>query len=108
MGQPWDMLNGFDRSAIVGSLHSVTDVGHLAEGEILTLVNDEIRQKADLADMIWSVPETISYLSGLVALEPGDLIMTGTPAGVGAFGPGETCEVRIAGLLSAIVTIQSR
>ena len=108
MGRPWDMAKGFDCSAIVGTLHPVAEVGHLSEGDILTLVNGEIRQKADLMDMIWSVPETISYLSGLVALEPGDLIMTGTPAGVGAFGHGDVCEVKIAGLSPATVAIQSR
>ena len=106
MGRPWDMAKGFDRSAVIGDVHTVADIGHLAQGSIQTLVNGEIRQDADLAEMIWSVPETISYLSGLVALEAGDLIMTGTPAGVGAFGKGDRCDVKIEGLSDANVSIQ--
>lgn len=107
MGRPWDMAKGFDRSAVLGGLHSAEKIGHLSEGAIQTLVNGEIRQDADLADMIWSVPETISYLSHLVTIEPGDLIMTGTPAGVGAIEKGETCEVRIEGLSPATVSLQA-
>ena len=97
-GRPWCMGKGFDRSAVVGPIHPVAAVGHLSEGSIKLTVNGETKQDADLKELIWSVPEIISYLSGLVELAPGDLIMTGTPAGVGAMVPGDVCVVSIAGL----------
>ena len=68
-------------------------------------VNGETKQDADLKELIWSVPEIIAYLSGLVELAPGDLIMTGTPAGVGAMVPGDVCVVSIAGLPDLTTTI---
>lgn len=98
MGRPWDMGKGFDHSAVIGPIHPVAKVGHPSEGSIQTLVNGEIKQDADLHELIWSVPEVISILSHTVTLMPGDLIMTGTPAGVGPLVPGDTCTVRIAGL----------
>lgn len=97
-GRPWDMAKGFDLSAPIGPVHPVTGVGHLTSGRIALSVNGEIRQEADLSDMIWSVPEVISHLSNLVELCPGDLIMTGTPDGVGALHPGDTCVVEIESL----------
>ncbi len=98
VGRPWDMAKGFDRSAPCGPLHPVELVGHVSSGRIALSVNEEIRQEADLADMIWSVPEVISHLSNLVEIRPGDLIMTGTPDGVGALHPGDTCVVEIGAL----------
>lgn len=98
MGRPWDMAKGFDRSAVIGPLHDATQLGHPVQGTIRTWVNDELRQDADISDLIWSVPEVISILSKSVTLMPGDLIMTGTPAGVGALSPGNTCTVAIEGL----------
>lgn len=95
LGRPWDMAKGFDRSAPCGPLHRSADVGHLSYGKIALSVNGVVQQDADLADMIWSVPEVISHLSSLVELRPGDLIMTGTPAGVGALGRGDSCVVEI-------------
>lgn len=97
-GRPWDMGKGFDRSAVIGPIHPVSDVGHPETGRIHLSVNDEIRQDADLSELIWSVPEVISILSQSVTLKPGDLIMTGTPAGVGPLVPGDVCRVEIAGL----------
>lgn len=94
-GRPWDMAKGFDLSAPVGPVHPVTRVGHLASGRILLSVNGETRQEADLSDMIWSVEEVISHLSKLVEIHPGDLIMTGTPDGVGALRIGDKCVVEI-------------
>lgn len=97
-GRPWDFGKAFDRSAIIGPVYPVTKVGHLSEGSIKLTVNGEIRQDADLNELIWSVPEIISILSHSITLAPGDLIMTGTPAGVGPLVSGDVCMVSIAGL----------
>ncbi len=97
-GRPWDMAKGFDLSAPIGPVHPASDLGHPSVGRIALTVNDQLRQEADLAEMIWSVPEVISHLSGLVTLRPGDLIMTGTPEGVGPLLPGDRCVVEIAGM----------
>lgn len=102
--RPWDMAKGFDRSAVIGPLHRAPE-GAVPVGRIRCLVDGEIRQDADLAEMIWPVAGIISYLSGLVTLEPGDLIMTGTPAGVGPIAQGQTCVVEIDGLSPASVTV---
>ena len=104
-GRPWDMAKGFDRSAVIGPIHSVDSLGHPAAGPIRLTLNGNLRQQGDLADMIWSVPEIIAILSRLVDLAPGDLIMTGTPAGVGAMVAGDTAVVSIAGLPDLAVTI---
>lgn len=97
-GRPWDLGKGFDKSAPVGPVHPVSAVGHLSRGAIRLTVNGEVKQEADLADLIWSVPEMISILSHSMELKPGDLIMTGTPAGVGPLVEGDTCVVSIDGL----------
>lgn len=97
-GRPWDLGKGFDRSAPIAPVHPVAEVGHPATGSIRLTVNGEVRQDADLSELIWSVPEIISILSHSMELKPGDLIMTGTPAGVGPLLPGDTCVVSIAGL----------
>ncbi|MGG7566213.1 fumarylacetoacetate hydrolase family protein [Rhodovulum sp. DZ06] len=104
-GRPWDMGKGFDRSAVIGPLHPVSEVGHPSKGSIKLTVNGEVKQDADLEELIWSVPEIISYLSGLVELKAGDVIMTGTPAGVGAMVPGDVCVVSIDGLGQITTTI---
>jgi len=97
-GRPWDEGKAFDRSAVVGPVYPVSEVGHPATGNIKLTVNGETRQDADLSELIWSVPEIISILSHSFELKPGDLIMTGTPAGVGPLSPGDTCIVSIEGL----------
>lgn len=97
-GRPWDLGKGFDHSAPIAPVHPVAKVGHPATGSIRLTVNGEVRQDADLSELIWSVPEIISILSRSMELKPGDLIMTGTPAGVGPLVPGDTCVVSIAGL----------
>ncbi|PTA97708.1 MULTISPECIES: fumarylacetoacetate hydrolase family protein [unclassified Sulfitobacter] len=107
-GRPWDWGKAFDRSAVIGPVHPVGKVGHLDKGSIKLTVNGEAKQDADLADLIWSVPEIISILSHSIALEPGDLIMTGTPAGVGAMLPGDVCVVSIEGLGSIETPIGPR
>lgn len=104
-GRPWDWAKGFDRSAVCGPIHPVKDVSHCGSGLIQMSVNEEIRQSADLSDMIWSVPEVISFLSRSVEIRPGDLIYTGTPAGVGALVRGDRCLVEIAGLGSVQFSI---
>lgn len=90
---------------MIGPLHPVSAVGHPSKGSIKLTVNGEVKQDADLEELIWSVPEIISYLSGLVELQAGDVIMTGTPAGVGAMVPGDVCVVSIEGLGQVTTTI---
>jgi fumarylpyruvate hydrolase len=97
-GRPWDWGKAFDRSAIIGPIHPTAEVGHPQRGSIRLTVNGEVKQDADLTELIWSVPEIISILSRSITLAPGDLIMTGTPAGVGALTPGDRCVVEIDGL----------
>ena len=92
MGRPWDMGKGFDNSAPIGIIYPVSEVGHIDKGTIQLDVNGKTRQKSDLNALIWSVPETISYLSGLVTLAAGDLIYSGTPEGVAAVGKGDTLQ----------------
>ena len=79
--------------------------GHPVKGAIRLTVNGEVRQDADLSELIWSVPEIVSILSHSVTLKPGDIIMTGTPAGVGPLVPGDTCVVTIEGLGDLSITI---
>jgi len=105
MGRPWDWGKGFDHSAICGAIHPVARVGHISRGLILTEVNGETRQEADLGDLIWSVPEVLSILSRSIALKAGDLVYTGTPAGVGPLVAGDTCVVTVAGLGTLSTTI---
>ena len=105
MRRPWDMSKGFDESAPCGTLVPVAVSGAMVSGRITCTVSGEIRQDGDVADMIWDVPHIVSHLSGLVELAPGDLIFTGTPAGVGPVLPGESCRVEIAGLGAVEVRI---
>jgi fumarylpyruvate hydrolase len=98
MGRPWDMGKGFDRSAPMSPLRTAEAIGHPQAGAIWLRVNAELRQEGDLAQQIWKVPETIAYLSTLVELRPGDLIMTGTPAGVGRVVAGDVLEGSIEGV----------
>jgi fumarylpyruvate hydrolase len=97
-GRPWDTAKGFDHSAPLTAIHPVAETSDLERGAIWLSVNGEVRQTGDLADMIWSVPEIIAELSRLFVLAPGDLIFTGTPAGVGPLRPGDQVECGIAGL----------
>jgi fumarylpyruvate hydrolase len=108
MGRPWDMSKGFDRSAPIGAIRTVDVIGHPEAGAIWLRVNGELRQEGDLAQQIWKVPETIAYLSTLVELRPGDLIMTGTPAGVGRVMRGDRLEAHIDGLGELLVEYQER
>lgn len=92
MSRPWDWAKGFDASAPCSALQPVSAVGHPQTGEIWLLVNGIKRQTGDLQDMIWPIADVISHISQSVALAPGDLIYSGTPAGVGPLQPGD--EVR--------------
>jgi fumarylpyruvate hydrolase len=83
---------------VCGTIRRVADTGHPPAGRIRLEVNGTVRQDADLAEMIWSVPEIVSILSHSVHIMPGDLVFTGTPAGVGPLVPGDTCTVAIEGL----------
>jgi fumarylpyruvate hydrolase len=98
MGRPWEMGKAFDNSAPCTALKTVAMVGHPAKGAIWLKVNGEVKQKGDLAEMIWNVPETISYLSHLITLRPGDIIMSGTPAGVGPCKAGDKLEGHVDGI----------
>jgi fumarylpyruvate hydrolase len=88
-GRPWDWSKGFDRSAPIAPLHQVRDVGHIGKGRVWLAVNGKTKQDSDLSKMIWSVPEIIAFISQSMALKPGDLIMTGTPEGVGPIVKGD-------------------
>ncbi|MDO5643611.1 MAG: fumarylacetoacetate hydrolase family protein [Paracoccus sp. (in: a-proteobacteria)] len=107
-GRPWDLGKGFDHSAPIGPVHAVAIVGHPDKGAIRLTVNGQIRQEADLSELIWSVPEMISILSHSMELKPGDVIMTGTPAGVGPLVEGDICVVSVEGLGSLTTTIGPR
>jgi fumarylpyruvate hydrolase len=98
LGQPWDTGKAFDHSAPVAALVPVAQCGHLQHGRLQLKVNGELRQDAELGDMIWKSNEIISELSKLYTLMAGDLIFTGTPAGVGAVVRGDTIELAITGL----------
>ena len=97
-GRPWDFAKGFDRSAPMGSLVPVSRIGHPGKAAIHLSVNGKSRQSADVSDMIWSVPEVIAEASRYIALAPGDLIFTGTPAGVGPLVRGDVVEGAVAGV----------
>jgi fumarylpyruvate hydrolase len=88
-GHPWDMGKGFDRSAPISAIVPVATCGHPARGAVTLALNGELRQRGDLAQMSWKVPEVIAELSRYVELRAGDLIFTGTPAGVGAVRRGD-------------------
>jgi fumarylpyruvate hydrolase len=98
MGRPWDMAKGFDQAAPTGEIRVVEEIGHPTKGAVWLRINGEPRQQGDLDQQLWKVPETISLLSTLVALRPGDLIMTGTPKGVGRVEPGDRLEGHIDGV----------
>lgn len=96
-GRPWDTAKGFDRAAPITAIHPVTDGAHPGHGRIWLSVNGELRQQGDVSDMIWSVPEIIAELSMLFELAAGDLVFTGTPAGVGPVRPGDRIDGSVDG-----------
>jgi len=104
-GRPWDVAKGFDCSAPVSAIRPAADRGHLDGGEIWLEVNGEARQRANLSEMIWSVPEIVAELSTYFELRPGDLIFTGTPEGVGPVQRGDSLVGGIDGLETLRTTI---
>ncbi|MHA7777008.1 fumarylacetoacetate hydrolase family protein [Roseibium sp. M-1] len=104
-GRPWEVGKAFERSAPVGKIMPAADCGFLSTGRIALAVNDELRQEGDLNQMIWKVPEIIAKLSELFQLGAGDVILTGTPAGVGAVERGDTLEASIDGLPGLTVKV---
>jgi fumarylpyruvate hydrolase len=103
-GQPWDPAKGFDASAPIGAIRPAS-LGHVERGNIWLKVNGETKQQSDVSEMIWNVPDIIAELSTLFELRAGDLIYTGTPAGVGPLQPGDRIECHIDGLESLTNTI---
>jgi fumarylpyruvate hydrolase len=103
--RPWDMAKAFDRSAPVSALRPAARIGHPERNPIRLLVNGKVRQQSTLAHHIWSVPETIAFLSRLVELAPGDLIFMGTPEGVAALHRGDQLDASIEGVADLRVTI---
>ena len=104
MGRPWEMGKSFDESAPVTALRPASEIGHQAKGLIQLKINGEVRQTGDLAMQIWSVPEQIAYLSSLITLQAGDLIFSGTPAGVGPVKPGDRLEGRVDGVGDLVIS----
>ena len=103
--RPWEVGKAFDASAPCGPLMPASKIGHPTKGKIILKVNGQVRQDGDLNQMIWNVPETISKLSEMVALEAGDIIMTGTPSGVAATVAGDKIECEVEGVGKLTVTI---
>jgi fumarylpyruvate hydrolase len=108
LSRPWDWSKGFDNSAVCASLHPVATVGHPAKGRIWLSVNNQTRQDGDLDELIWPVADTIAFCSQSIALQQGDLIFTGTPAGVGALEPGDKVDGGIDGLGRITFTVSGR
>lgn len=104
-GRPWDTAKNVEQSAPLGPIRPVAEVGHFTAGAITLTQNGEIKQRGDIADLIHSIPEVIAYVSRFYRLEPGDLIFTGTPAGVGPVQVGDELVVTVAGLPECRVTI---
>lgn len=102
---PWEIAKSFDHAAPCGALQPAAKIGHPSKGRIWLTVNGREAQSGDLAQMIWNVPEIISRLSQQVALDAGDIIMTGTPAGVSALVPGDRIECGCDGVDTLTVTI---
>jgi len=90
LARPWELAKGFDQSCPISPIVPAAQIGHPDKGKIEVTVNGRVQQTGDLDQMIWPVPDAIAFLSRYVALAPGDLIMTGTPAGVSAVKPGDT------------------
>lgn len=104
-GRPWDTGKNVEGSSPLGAIHRASDVGHVQKGRISLTVNGETKQDADIDQLIWPVADVIAFLSAMYRLEPGDLIYTGTPAGVGAVIAGDKVVVDIDGLTPVSVTI---
>jgi len=98
LGRPWEVGKAFEKSAPCSRVFPAARIGHPTAGAIWLTVNGETRQQGDLAQLIWSIPESIAYLSTLFELAPGDLLMTGTPAGVGPVQRGDQLHGHVDGV----------
>ncbi len=105
LGRPWDWGKAFDNSAPIAPIQPASKIGHPSKGRIWLSVNGAIKQDADIADLIWNVPETIAFASRSIRRKAGDVIMTGTPAGVGAIVEGDRIEGAVDGVGSISITI---
>jgi len=104
-GRPWDTGKNVEQSSPLGLIHPRSETGEITSGRISLTLNGEVKQDADLTDLIWSVNEVIAYISRFYRLEAGDLIYTGTPAGVGAVVPGDAIVVSVDGLTPCTITV---
>lgn len=105
MGRPWEIGKAFEKSAPMGPLIPASEIGHPAAGKVELKVNGKVKQTGDLNQMIWKVPEMISYLSDYFELAAGDIIMTGTPSGVAAVVAGDIMEASVGGVGTLIVKV---
>jgi len=104
-GKPWDMGKGFDRSAPCSAIVPAAKIGHPTKGAVTLSVNGSERQRGDLSDLIWSIPEMIAHLSALMELKAGDVVFTGTPEGVGAVVRGDRIHAAVEGVGSLDLTV---
>ena len=102
---PWDTAKSFEQAAPISELHLADRIGHPQKGRIWAAVNGETRQDADLSDMIWNLPDAVAHLSTLFTLQPGDLLFTGTPAGVGALQRGDTLTGGVDGIATLEISM---
>lgn len=105
LGRPWEVGKSFEKSGPCTPLVPASECGHLEKGAIWLKVNDEMRQEGDLDQMIWKTPEMISFLSRLFELQAGDIIMTGTPSGVGPINKGDVMVTHVDGLDPLTITV---
>jgi fumarylpyruvate hydrolase len=105
MGRPWEVGKAFEHSAPIGEIVPASEIGHPSEGAIWLKVNGKEVQKGNLNQLIWKLPEAIAFLSGLFRLAPGDVIMTGTPAGVGPVKRGDRMDGHVDGVGDLEVTV---
>jgi fumarylpyruvate hydrolase len=105
LGRPWDIGKGFDHSAPIGPITRAADAGDIENAEIYLQVNGQDRQRSDTAKLIWNIAESIEHLSAAWELQPGDLIMSGTPAGVAAVVSGDTLVGGVAGIGTLTVKV---
>jgi fumarylpyruvate hydrolase len=105
IGRPWEVGKAFDRAALCSKIRPATKSGHPTKGLVWLKINGAMKQKGDLSEMIWNIPEIVMHLSRLFPLAPGDLIFTGTPAGVGAVKKGDVLEGGVDGIATLKVRV---
>jgi fumarylpyruvate hydrolase len=104
-GRPWDLGKNFENSAVISEIVPISQTGYIESGDIRLSVNDDLRQRGDISDLIWNVSELIADLSKYYHLQPGDLLYTGTPAGVGPVEPGDRIQGSIENIGEITLTI---